>query len=183
MARDTDVRERAVSLAATTALKETARRGLVAGAIAGAVSTLWNVAAASVGPAAAWTTVKGASYPLFGPAALEPGFAAAPVVIGVVAHLGVALLWGTLFALAVERAPARFYLPLGAACGALAWAVMFFGVLPLYGAVELARAVPPGNAIVAHLLFGLGLGLAYRVLDSREEKERPGLAAALHDRV
>ena len=54
MARNTDLREGAVALDASAAMKETARRGLVAGAIAGAVSALWNVAAASVGSAAAW---------------------------------------------------------------------------------------------------------------------------------
>lgn len=147
-------------------------RGALAGLLAGLLSALWNVLAALAAGATAWLPVKAAAFPFLGEAALLPGFAAAPVVLGVAVHLFLAAIWGGLFALGVEIAPRKLFIPLGAFMGVFAWGAVFQGLLPLVGARRLIEAVSPREVLFAHVLFGMGLGFSYLLLDSRSPEER-----------
>jgi hypothetical protein len=166
----------------TKAWRWEVRRGALAGALAGGLSALWHLLAAAAAGGTAWIPVKGAAYPFLGLSAVTPEFSAAAVVLGVALHVGISVGWGVLFALVAGLVPRRLVVPLGGVIGVGAWALMFHLILPLSDARGLVQALTPGDVAFAHVLYGLGLGLAYLLLDLRrasEGWEEPTLAGAL----
>jgi hypothetical protein len=112
-----------------------------------------------------------------GPAAFEGGLNTA--MFGLILHVGVALAWTALFAVAYARAAGlrrttrgtAGAVTVGAAYGTLVWLVMRLAVLPFVG----ARPNPVMSAsfaamLVVHIAF-VGLAIALLVRD-RQPDER-----------
>jgi uncharacterized membrane protein YagU involved in acid resistance len=90
----------------------------------------------------------------------EPGFDHVTIVAGIVTHLAVSMVWGTLFGLLFFGLTKSMTLLAGAFWGLLVWVVMLYVVLPVLG-------FPPGGnnpiamAIFTHVLFGVAIAAAF----------------------
>ena len=91
----------------------------------------------------------------------------APMMMGWVAHFAIGtLVWGTLFALLVNK------LPGGTVVSAIifsigAWLMMMIGPMPMAGAGLFAMnmgMMAPIATLMLHLIFGVALGLTYKKL-------------------
>lgn len=92
------------------------------------------------------------------------GFALAPVALGLLIHLGVAMLLGWLFAHFmhhIARLPSDFGVPevAGVVFGLLIWVVAYFVVLPLAAPGLLSIYAPA--LLIQHLVYGASTGLLY----------------------
>lgn len=105
----------------------------------------------------------GVTYPLalvattlFGRGALDGG--AVAVIVGAALHLAVGAAWGALFAWVL---PARTSGPAAATVGALFSYVIFFTMLTVtrFASPIFYEEVHGGTLLVAHIVYGLGLGL------------------------
>jgi hypothetical protein len=137
------------------------RGGAVAGVASGLISGLCIAFWTAARGAELWRAAKMASAPFFGERSLQPAFEAGPVLVGTVAHLAVCTAWGALFGGVFYGATRGATVALGALWGLVAWLAMYYGVLPLVGVANLASVVPVALSIVAHVLFGLLLGIAF----------------------
>ena len=140
---------------------EAAVEGLLAGSMAGAAMLAYLIViglAAGDGSAVAHHVVEVVGR-------FDPGASGSPL-IGLLAHLAVAGVYGALFGGGWRLAPfrRRFDRRLSPVCGlayGLAlWALAQGVLLPLWGSA--LRAVPPVHFAVAHALYGLTLGLLFR---------------------
>lgn len=166
-----------------------ARRILVAGAVAGALDLLFAfcLSAAVRGSFAVDKVLVSIASGIYGPAAQEGG--ARVLVAGVVLHFLIATVWAALFAAAMTwAAPVRALaarlgpLATGALYGVTVWAGMRFVVVPLShaasGPLKLTWVLPV--MIAGHVLFvgipivgivGRGVGT-----DARGVRRRPATA-------
>jgi len=108
-----------------------------------------------------------ASLVLGSSATTSAGFAAAPVLLGLLIHLAVAALLGVLFELfmrRITRLPSDYGVPevAGLAYGLLIWLAAYFIVLPLLAPALLSIYAPA--LLIQHLVYGAVTGLLYAVL-------------------
>jgi hypothetical protein len=108
-----------------------------------------------------------ASLVLGSSATTQAGFVAAPVLLGLLIHLVVATLLGTLFAIGmrrIARLPSDYGVPevAGLAYGLLIWLVAYFVALPLL-TPQLLDVYAPA-LIIQHIVYGAVTGLLYAVL-------------------
>jgi hypothetical protein len=107
-----------------------------------------------------WLPLKMPSVLFYLERALEPGFDAPPIAVGILAHLGVSIVWAAAFGYLVHGLSAPVALIIGPVWGLLAGAVMSLGVLPLFGLTRLRADMPLGPTAVEHLVFGVAVALA-----------------------
>jgi hypothetical protein len=157
-------------------------RDLVAGALAGLIAGLaMGAAALLIGVAYdqgadPWAPVKSIAGLVY-PAAVvaQPGFVAGPVLAGTAIHLIVAMVLGAVFAVlyrGVLRLPFQLGIPwlMGGVYGIAIWTLSLV-LLPLISPV-MANAGKPAF-MVAHVVYGVVLGLAYEALHPREPRRDP----------
>jgi hypothetical protein len=175
------VADRVVATAPTAvvrgSVRDTVRGGIVAGLVGaaelalfrvGLVTVLYGVVTYLVGssrfyPARfarslIWSAVKLPAYPFVGERALEPGFVAGIVLLGVVVHLVMSTCWGVLFGFVADGLSSRATLAIGLLWGVLMWWVCYFVVLPLVGPSELARST---EVIVLFVPYGLAMAAGF----------------------
>lgn len=144
--------------------------GLFAGLIGGAVLSLVMTGLDAIQGRDIWVGAKFAGLPFLGPTAvLRPGFELVPVFIGVLSHFAVSAVWGILFAWLVDGRSKPATIAAGAAWGLVVWLVMYYMVMPILGAGEMASATPAGRAIALHVLFGLAVAFSYLPFQTPDE--------------
>jgi hypothetical protein len=121
-----------------------------------------------------WTVAKGAALPFLGvQRVMQPGFEAGPVLLGTLSHFAVSAAWGLLFGLLFFGLRKGATLFAGAFWGIIVWLGMYYVVLPLIGAGQVARSTPVGSAVLIHLLFGLGVGIAFLPFQRTRPRAEP----------
>jgi hypothetical protein len=141
--------------------------GLLAGLVGGFVLAVFRITMALGAGGDAWHPLEMAAAPVLGERALVPGFDPAAFVLGMILHFAIAAAWGGVFGFFFHGLAARGTVIAGPLFGLVVWFTMLYVVLPLAGLSELATAVPIRDAIVAHVLFGLGVGIAYAPFQER----------------
>jgi hypothetical protein len=139
------------------------KRAVGAGLLGGVTMAIAAVILAVSKGADPWVTLKMPSAALYLQRALEPGYDAAPVVVGILAHLGVSIVWAALFGYLVHGLSGPVAMIIGPLWGLVAGAVMIFGVLPLLSMTRLRADMPLGPTIVEHLVFGAFIALPFAV--------------------
>jgi len=108
-----------------------------------------------------WMGMEMPALPFLGDAAMRPGFEAGSVLLGMMSHFAVSIAWAIPFALIAFGLRKPVTMALAAAFGVVVWLGMFYVVLPIVGAGQIAGMMPMGTAILEHVLFGLGVGLGF----------------------
>jgi hypothetical protein len=108
-----------------------------------------------------WGALKLAAYPLLGQRAMQAGFDAPAVFIGLQVHFALSAAWGVLFALFVRGLSRKATMLAGALWGLEVWALMSRGLLPLVGARALVQGQPQALPVLEHLAFGVALALVF----------------------
>jgi hypothetical protein len=135
--------------------------GIVAGLVGGLVLSVFLLILNAAGGRDVWMGMKGAGLPFLGERAMRPGFDAVAVGVGVLSHFLVSVAWGLPFGLLFYGLDRARTVVLGVAWGFVVWIGMYYLVLPLAGAGQVARSAPVGMAILTHVLFGLSVALAF----------------------
>lgn len=137
------------------------RGGLIAGLLAGAVLSLVMIAMNVFTGQDVWTGMKLSGYPFLREAALQPGFEPVAVLVGLLCHVAVSAGWGMLFGMIAYRMSRPATIAFGVCWGIVVWLAMFYLVLPVVGAGELAHSVPMGFAVAEHVVFGVVLAFGF----------------------
>ncbi len=135
--------------------------GALAGLVGGLVVGALTLTAGAVRGQAPWVGMKIAAYPFLGDRVLRPGFDAGAVALGLLDHLAVSAVWGILFALLAFGLARWATVGFGAAWGLIVLFVMTYLVVPLAGATRLEDAMSVGPTVLAHVTFGVAVGLAF----------------------
>jgi hypothetical protein len=159
------------------------RAGAVAGMAGGAVMAMWSMVVLWWTGTGFWTPLNLIAYTVWRSAPLDARFSAPALVIGLAVHMMMAVLFGTLIAVAAQRMPAARSLVIagGALFGAALWAVMQYGI---WRAVDAAAAQDFTWWVftVAHLMFGMvAAAMAAIVIPDLDTAPAPG-RHALHAR-
>jgi hypothetical protein len=115
-----------------------------------------------------WLQLKLIASVVRGPAvAAQLGFVAGTIIMGMLIQLGLAVLLGALFELAmrrIARRPFAYGLPevTGLVYGLLLWLVAFFAVIPMLAPLLLQFYAPA--MLIQHLVYGAVTGLLYSML-------------------
>jgi hypothetical protein len=144
-----------------TETRQAVKGGAVAGIVAGLILALFLVATHLAGGQDVWLAFKGAGAPLLGERAMQPGFDALAVIVGVLAHLGVSIAWGAAFGLLFFGLTKGMTMVAGFFWGFAVWIGMYYLLLPVLGLGDVARSTPLSLALVSNLLFGLVLGSGF----------------------
>jgi uncharacterized membrane protein YagU involved in acid resistance len=91
----------------------------------------------------------------------DAGFDPAAVTVGLIVHFSVAVVWGLLFAVAFKGLTRGATFAAGLFWGLVVWVVMFYVVLPLIGAAQIPASTPMWQAVIGHLLFGVGCAVGF----------------------
>ena len=130
--------------------------GVVAGIVGGLALAVYLAIQAIAQGAALAPVFKGAALPFFSPDRVgSPAWDPAPVALGLIAHLGVSILWGVLFGLLFYGLSRAGTIVAGLFWGLVVWLAMFYVVLPLVGGFGVTQATPLWSAVLMHLVFGL----------------------------
>jgi hypothetical protein len=135
--------------------------GLAAGLAGGIVLSVLMLVSDAIAGRNVWLALKGAGAPFLGARARAPGFDYLAIVVGFGSHLLVSVIWGVLFAVVVYGLPKTVTVAAGALWGLVVWISMYFVVLPIVGMGAYSRHAPVGPAMVAHVLFGLVVAIAF----------------------
>src|SRR5689334_14793367 len=136
-------------------------RGGMAGVVAGIFLTILMTVMSAASGRDIWYGMKGASAPFFGTQAMQPGFDAGPVVIGLVCHFLISAGWGALFAILVEGWNRSATALTGVLWGFVVWIGMYYVVLPIVGLSSMQNDAPVARAIAFHLIFSIAMTAAY----------------------
>lgn len=131
--------------------------GIVGGIVIAVVMLVINLARGQD----VWMGMKGAGAPFLGDRAMQPGFDALAVIVGVLSHFAVSVVWGALFGLSFYGLGRRATIAAGVLWGFVVWLGMYYVVLPIIGLSEMARAAPVAEAIVGHVIFGVAVALGF----------------------
>jgi hypothetical protein len=133
--------------------------GVIAGVIAAVLMMGSLMAYSSAIGAGIWMPLKTLAGLVYGVEALVAGPAAITTGAGI--ELGFSIVIGILFGLATSRRTSRILaLFAGIAIGIVVWVAMELYVLPTLDPTMAARvALMPVAYFVAHVLFGIGLGI------------------------
>jgi uncharacterized membrane protein YagU involved in acid resistance len=135
--------------------------GVVAGLVGGAALALVMLIAALIQGHDIWIGMKGAAAPFLHERAMQPGFDATAVALGVVCHFAVSIVWGVLFAAVWYGLSRGVTIGAGAVWGIVVWLAMYYVVLPVAGLSQMAHETPVGMAILSHLIFGLVVAVSF----------------------
>jgi len=133
--------------------------GAIVGLIAGIVMAMWAMIVAAVMGAGLLAPPQMIAEPLFGPFHMGT-FNAGAFVVGLMIHMMVSIVFGIIFA-AIWQGIARGGIAAiiaGMMYGLIIWVVMSYVVAPVAGS-HIAQQMPVWAWIVAHLMFGVVLGL------------------------
>jgi hypothetical protein len=133
--------------------------GVVGGVVGGLVMSMFMIGMNLVKGMDVWMGAKMPGLPFLQERAMEPGFAAGPVFVGMLSHFAVAIGWGLLFALATSGLRKATTLALSPVFGLTVWLVMFYVLLPILGQGQVATMMPAGVAAFEHVLYGVGVGV------------------------
>jgi hypothetical protein len=112
-----------------------------------------------------WLQPKLIAAVVYGPAAAsQPGFVAAPVLVGTLIHIVVSVVLGAIFGIVTRRVlhlTSDFWTPVlaGLIYGMLLWMAAYFVVLPIVDPALLETYSPA--FILQHLVYGMVTGLLY----------------------
>jgi hypothetical protein len=144
--------------------------GAVAGVVGGMVVNLLIALASALAGRDVWVGFKVAAYPFVGARVMTPGFDAAAFALGLVDHLAVSVVWGVMFAAVAFGLSRWATVGFGAVWGLMVLFVMAFVVLPMAGAIRLEDAMALRPAVLAHVTFGLAVGLAFLPFQRHEPR-------------
>jgi TPR repeat protein len=144
----------------------------IAGGLAMAIVAFALSATRGVDP---WVPLKMPSAAFYLQRAMEPGFDAAPVAIGLLVHLGVSMVWATMFGYVAYGLSGVVTMLVGPIWGLVAGAATAFVALPLLGLTRLRADMPLGPAVIEHLTLGLCFGLVFGLpkLAFRQHRVQP----------
>jgi hypothetical protein len=137
------------------------RAGAIAGIVGGLVLAVLALIVTVAQGQDLWSPMKFAALPFLGDRAMEPGFDAGAVILGLLSHFAVSIGWGVLFGWIAFGLSSTATVALGLAWGIVVWLGMYYVVMPVVGLGEIAAAAPVGFAVFQHLAFGLGVGLGF----------------------
>jgi len=137
------------------------KRAVVAGLLGGVTMAIAAVILAAAHGGDPWLPLKMPSVAFYLQRALEPGFDAGPVALGILCHLAVSMVWAALYGYLVHGLAAPVAMAIGPLWGLVAGAVMTFGVLPLLSLTRLRADMPFGSTVVEHLVFGAFIALPF----------------------
>jgi hypothetical protein len=137
------------------------RGGVVAGIVGGFALSLFTLLMSLMSGRDIWKGMKVAGAPFTGERAMDPGFDAATVVVGLLSHFAVSIVWAVLFALVFFGLTKVGTLFAGVFWGFIAWITMFYVVLPMVRMGDITRSTPVSLAILEHVLFGVVVAAAF----------------------
>lgn len=137
------------------------RGGVMGGIVGGLAIAVFLAVSALLKGASIWPVFKGAAAPFIGARAADPSFDAFAILLGTILHFAIAIVWGLLFALLFDGFSKGATFAFGALWGVVVWAAMYYVVLPIAGMGQMARGTPWMMALIAHLVFGLGVALGF----------------------
>jgi hypothetical protein len=135
--------------------------GIVAGIVGGIVIALFLLISTLVQGADPWMAFKGAGIPFLGERAMQPGFDPTAVLVGVLAHMGISILWGIGFGVLFYGISRGATLAAGVLWGVVVWLVMYYVVLPVVGLGEMTASVPVWMAVLEHIVFGVAVAIGF----------------------
>jgi len=141
--------------------KHAAKGGITAGVVGGLAIAAFMFATNLVMHQDFWVAFKLPAMPFIGERALEPGFAAGPLLIGFIVHMLISAAWGIIFGEIFYGFRPASTIALGVPFGLAVWVIMFYVVMPLAGMGRISRTAAIGPAIVEHVIFGVSVSLAY----------------------
>ena len=107
-----------------------------------------------------WMPLKGIAATFLGEAALQPGFAAGPILIGMMFHLMINGAWlGALFGLITPKLMLGWAIVVGLALGFVEGLGALWFVVPAVDPVMAKMISLDANWIIEHLQFGFVVGL------------------------
>ncbi len=132
------------------------KAGIISGFVATVVLSIVMVMKAKMGLMPELNAIK-----------MLAGMMGAPLVMGWVAHFMIGtILWGTGFALLVDKLPGSV-MASAISFGILAWILMMVGPMPMAGAglfgLKLGMMAPVAT-LMLHIIWGIVLGLTYQRL-------------------
>jgi hypothetical protein len=132
------------------------RAGVAGGIAGGMVMAVFSMIMLRLAGSGFWKPLNLIAHTFWRAAPLDGRFSAGALVIGMVVHMMMAMLFGTLIAAAAYRLPAARSLVIagGMLFAALLWAVMQYGIWRAIDAAA-AQAFTPWVFAIAHLLFGM----------------------------
>lgn len=130
--------------------------GVVGGILGGVLMAAWLMFILWLTGVGFWTLLNLITNTFVRSAPLGPKFSVASLVIGLVVHVLMSVLFGTVIALLAWRLPGSRSLVIagGALFGAVLWAVMQYGIWRAADAPA-AEVITPWLFASAHLMFGL----------------------------
>jgi hypothetical protein len=133
--------------------------GVIAGLIAGVAMAMFAMLVTAFGGQGLLAPPQMIAEPFVGP--FHPGaLNVGAFVVGLIVHMMFSAVYGIVFGLIWQGIARGGIVALvgGMVYGLVLWAVMGYVVAPLVGS-HIAQEIPTGAWIVAHLMFGLVLGL------------------------
>ena len=108
-----------------------------------------------------WTALKIPAYPFVGERAVEPGFDASIVLLGVASHLGVSIIWGVLFGIVARGLSWRTTIALGVLWGILIGWVTYYVILPLTAGGALTEVPRLAAVFLLYVPYGLAMATSF----------------------
>ena len=149
--------------------------GAIFGVIAAIVLGMYAMMVALVLQGDFWMPMKGIAATFLGEAAMQPGFAIGPILVGIIFHLFNGAWLGALFGLITPKLMLGWAIVAGLAFGLIEALGALWVVVPLVNPLMAGMIGLDVHWIVEHLLFGFVLGiypLARGLQSSRAQRER-----------
>jgi uncharacterized OsmC-like protein len=147
------------------------KAGAIGGIIGGVMMAVWLMFILWLTGTGFWTLLNLITNTVWRSAPLGSKFSLAAVIIGLIVHVLVSFLFGSLIVVAAWRLPGprSLIIASGALFGPVIWLVMQFGI---WHAVDPAAAqvITPWVFAVAHLIFGLLAAATAAILTSDEKR-------------
>ena len=130
--------------------------GALAGAFGGAMYLLFRIVVEGMTGPDLWAPLKFAGLPFLGQDALEYGFQVKQIFVGVLAHEGLCVFLGVVFAHFTRTNKVHYLLGMGFTWAAFSWVFINNLFTPSFRAVFIAKG-PESTAFLACLVFGFSL--------------------------
>ena len=137
------------------------RGGVLAGVVGGVVLSAFTLAVTLANGMNGWAPIKAPGAPMLGERALQPGFDATAIGVGVISHFATSIVWGVLFGLLFFGLTRLGTVLAGATWSVVVWIAMRYAVLPGLGLAELGAGMPLEIEVFGHLLFGVSAAAAF----------------------
>lgn len=141
---------------------------VVAGLVSGGVLTAMMTVMSAVRGKDIWFGIKGTAAPILGDVAMQPGFHALAVPLGLALHLFISVGWALAFAAIFYGLSRKATLLAGALWGVVVWLGMYYVVLPLVGLASMREGAPLSRVLAYHVFFGVILAAAFLPFQKRQ---------------